>query len=309
MAITKIIPIRATIHKSIDYICNPSKTENCAYIHSENCFPQTAAVEFDFYLRQARAGGNTIGRHLIQSFSPEETTPEQAHEIGKRLADEILGGKYAYVMATHVDREHIHNHFVWCAVNVETHTKYCSNRRTYHDIQNASDRLCEENSLSVITEKSGRSGKDYFEYQTAKQGTSWKEKLRVAIDNAIASSSSFDEFLEQLQSIGYEFKKGKHISFLAPGQQRFTRSKSIGDDYTEERIKARISEAVTSRTQAIKQPPAQVKSEAPTLQPLQEKPSILAMIDLSKSKIKFFVRYRFVNRLLCKIQCDFAHLF
>lgn len=90
MAITKIIPIRTTIGKSIAYICNPNKTENCAFVYSENCFPKTASVEFSFYLRQAIAGGNTLGRHLIQSFSPEGTTAEQAHEIGKQLAENTL---------------------------------------------------------------------------------------------------------------------------------------------------------------------------------------------------------------------------
>jgi len=108
MAVTKIIPVRATIEKSIDYICNPAKTDEGFFIHSEHCVPQTAALEFQNLLRQARAGGNTIGRHLIQSFAPGEVDPATAHEIGIKLADEILKGRYAYVMATHVDRGHCH---------------------------------------------------------------------------------------------------------------------------------------------------------------------------------------------------------
>lgn len=166
MAVTKIIPIRFTIEKSIDYICNPKKTDDLLYLHSEHCVPQTAALTFQHHLRQARAGGNTIGRHLIQSFAPGEVSPETAHEIGKKLAAEILGGQYAYVMATHIDRGHIHNHFVWGAANVETHTRYRSNKRTYHEIRSASDRLCEEYSLSVIVPQ-GR-GKSYFKYQQEK---------------------------------------------------------------------------------------------------------------------------------------------
>jgi hypothetical protein len=106
MAVTKIKPIRTTIEKSIAYIINADKTESCLYVSSENCIPETAAIEFQFILDKARAGGNTIGRHLIQSFAPDEVTPEQAHEIGRRLANEILGGQYAYVMATHLDRDH-----------------------------------------------------------------------------------------------------------------------------------------------------------------------------------------------------------
>lgn len=239
MAVTKIIPIRSTINKSIDYICNPKKTEECKYIFSEHCFPQTAAIEFEIYLRKAPAG-NTIGRHLIQSFSPDETTPEQAHEIGKKLAAEILGGQYAYVMSTHIDRDHIHNHFVWCAVNLQTHKKYRSNKATYHYIQEVSDKLCSENSLSVITEKSGKRGKDYTEYQADKNNSSWKSQLRRAIDTAILSAKNYEAFLRFMQEAEYEIKYGKYISFRAKGQERFTRSKTIGDDYTEERIRERL---------------------------------------------------------------------
>ena len=241
MAVTKIKPIRSTINKSIDYVCNAKKTEECKYIYSERCFPQTAAAEFEIYLRNAQAG-NTIGRHLIQSFAPGETTPEQAHEIGRKLAAEILGGQYAYVMSTHVDRNHIHNHFVWCSVNLETNKKYRSNKATYHKIQEVSDRLCGEYNLSVITEKSGLRGKSYTEYQADKNNNSWKHQLRKTIDAAIRSANDFEAFLKFMREADYEIKYGKYISFCArnAGQERFTRGKTIGDDYTEERIRARI---------------------------------------------------------------------
>ena len=242
MAVTKIKPIRATIDKSIAYIINPDKTGHCLYVSSENCVPETAAIEFQFLLDKARAGGNTIGRHLIQSFSPGEVTPAQAHEIGKKLAAEILGGEYAYVLATHVDRDHIHNHFVWCAVNIETHKRYVSNKTSYHKIQKVSDRLCEEYSLSVVTERSGRRGKSYSEYQADKYGTSWKTLLRRTIDAAIRSSSSFDSFLAFMEAAGYEIRHGAYMSFRATGQERFTRAKTVGDNYTEERIRERIAE-------------------------------------------------------------------
>ena len=192
---------------------------------------------------KARAGGNTLGRHLMQSFSPEDNvTPEQAHEIGQKLAAEILGGQYAYVLATHVDRDHIHNHFVWCAVNIETHRRYVSNKASYHKIQDASDRLCGEYNLSVITEKSGRAGKSYSEYQADKYGTSWKTLLRRTLDAAVRSSSTFDSFLDFMQAAGYEVKQGKYMSFRATGQERFTRAKTVGDNYTEERIRERLAE-------------------------------------------------------------------
>ncbi len=240
MAATKIIPIRVTIEKSVDYICNLDKTSGGLYIYSEHCVPQTAALTFHHHLSQARAGGNTIGRHLIQSFAPGEVTPEMAHEIGKRLAEKILGGRYAFVMATHIDRGHIHNHFVWGAADVETHRRYHSNKRTYHDIRDASDQLCEEYSLSVI-EPQGV-GKSYIEYHAEREGTSWKAKLRATIDAAISESADYDDFLRRMESQGYEIKRGKHISFRAPDQQRFTRAKTLGGDYAEDALRRRISE-------------------------------------------------------------------
>lgn len=240
MAATKIIPIRVTIEKSVDYICNPAKTDGGLYIYSEHCVPQTAALTFHHHLSQARAGGNTIGRHLIQSFAPGEVTPETAHEIGKKLAGEILGGKYAFVMATHVDRGHIHNHFVWGAADVETHKKYHSNKRTYHDIRDASDRLCEEYILSVIVPRGV--GKSYTEYHAEREGTSWKAKLRAAIDTTLSESADYDDFLRRMETQGYEIKKGTHISFRAPDQQCFTRAKTLGADYAEDALRRRISE-------------------------------------------------------------------
>lgn len=246
MAITKILPIHTTINKSIDYICNPDKTENCAFVSYGNCFEKTAAVEFQFLLdradnQRAPKKGNTIGRHLIQSFKPNETTPEQAHEIGRKLADEILGGKYAYVLSTHIDRNHIHNHFVWCAVDIETFHRYRSNKGTYHRIQDISDRLCKENELSVIDEKSGINFKSQYEYDQFKKGTSYKEQLRQTIDKAINTASSFDIFLYLVGTCGFEIKTtGKYLSFLPRKSERFIRSKTLGTDYTEECIRERI---------------------------------------------------------------------
>lgn len=190
-------------------------------------FQRPQGVEFDFYLRQAQAGGNTLGRHLIQSFSPNETTPEQAHEIEKKLAKQHLKGEYAYVMTTHVDRNHIHNHFVWCAINLKTHNRYHSNKRSYHEIQDLSDSLCRENGFSVIEVKSGKRGKSRFEYDMAKQGGSYKEKLRIAIDNAVLKANSFEEFLQLLASQGYEIKQGKYLSFKHKDGEPVTKSKTM----------------------------------------------------------------------------------
>ncbi|MFI3255321.1 MAG: relaxase/mobilization nuclease domain-containing protein, partial [Eubacteriales bacterium] len=236
MAYTKIIPIRSTIGKSVDYICDPTKTDHCAYIYSEKCFPKTAEVEFEFLLRQAQEGGKVIGRHLIQSFAQDEVTPEQAHEIGKKLAEEIFKGEYAFVMATHVDKEHTHNHFIVCAVNTKTHKRYRSNKNSYREIRATSDRLCKEYGLSVI-EDSPNKGKGYFEYQEDKKGTSYKSKIKKDIDDAILNCNSYEDFLKYLTQKQYIIKKGKHVSFKHPEAQRFVRGKTLGELYDEENIR------------------------------------------------------------------------
>lgn len=109
MAITKNHPINATLKKAVDYICNPAKTDGTLLVYSYGCAPETADIEFEWTREKARKPGPHLARHLIQAFKPGETTPEQAHEIGKQLAEEVLGGKYEYVLTTHIDRGHIHN--------------------------------------------------------------------------------------------------------------------------------------------------------------------------------------------------------
>ena len=248
MAVTKILPIRTTIQKSVDYICNPDKTDGSLLIHAEHCFQQTAGLTFHHHLNQCRAGGNTIGRHLIQSFAPGEVDPATAHEIGKKLATEILGGEYAFVLATHVDRGHVHNHFVWGAANIVTRKRYRSNVGTYHAIRNISDRLCKENSLSIIVPDG--IGKSYAEHTAEQSGTSWKGKLKNVIDTTLSESADFEDFIKRMESQGYAVKRGKHISFQAPEQTRFTRAKSLGATYTEEAIKERITSKTAPTTTA-----------------------------------------------------------
>ena len=180
-----------------------------------------------------------IARHVIQSFDVGEVSPELAHEIGKQFADEILGGKYEYVLTTHIDKGHVHNHLIFNAVDFVDHHAYKSYKKVYYDMREASDRLCKENGLSVIPPSQGK-GMSYKEYTEAKRGTSWKQKLKQTIDRNIIMAKDYDEFLKLMQDAGYEIKPGKYISFRAEGQERFTRAKTIGENYTEERIKERI---------------------------------------------------------------------
>jgi hypothetical protein len=263
MAVTKIHPVKSTLAKALDYILDPAKTDGKMLVSSFACSYETADIEFEFTLSKALAKGSNLAHHLIQSFEPGETTPELAHEIGKRLADEVLGGRYEYVLTTHIDKGHIHNHIMFCAASFTDYRKYNSNKKSYATIRRASDRLCKEYGLTQViprresapgliefTDKAdGRrkvrpakgAGKTYAEYAADKTGGSYKSKLRIAIDTTISQSTDFEDFLRRMELQGYEIKRGKFVSFRAPGQERFTRAKTLGEDYTEEAIAKRIA--------------------------------------------------------------------
>ena len=241
MAVTKIKPVKSTLSKALDYIENPDKTDGKMLISSFGCSYETADIEFGYTLSQALDKGNNLAFHLIQSFAPGEVDYEKAHEIGKQLADAVTKGQHEYVVTTHIDKGHIHNHVIFCAVNFVAHHKYNSNKRSYYGIRNMSDKLCRENGLSVVVPGKGSKGKSYAEYQAEKTGTSWKGKLKIAVDALIPQVSSFEELLTRLQAAGYEIKPGKYVSCRAPGQERFTRLKTLGADYTEEAIRERIA--------------------------------------------------------------------
>ena len=241
MAVTKIKPVKSTLSKALDYIQNPDKTDGKMLISSFGCSYETADIEFGYTLSQALDKGSNLAFHLIQSFAPGEVDYEKAHEIGKQLADAVTKGQHEYVVTTHIDKGHIHNHVIFCAVNFVDHHKYNSNKRSYYGIRNMSDKLCRENGLSVVVPGKGSKGKSYAEYQAEKTGTSWKGKLKIAVDALIPQVSSFEELLTRLQAAGYEIKPGKYVSCRAPGQERFTRLKTLGADYTEEAIRERIA--------------------------------------------------------------------
>ena len=244
MAVTKIKAIRGTLSKAIAYILNPEKTDEKLLVSSYGCASETAAREFEWTRKLAEQKGmnpvRIIARHVIQSFEIGEVTPELAHEIGKQFADEILGGKYEYVLTTHIDKDHVHNHLIFNAVDFVNYHAYKSYKRIYYDMREVSDRLCKENGLSVIPPSQNK-GMGYKEYTEAKRGTSWKQKLKQTIDRLVITAKDYDDFLRLMQEAGYEIKTGKYISFRAEAQERFTRSKTIGENYTEERIKERIA--------------------------------------------------------------------
>ncbi len=259
MAITKIHPIKSTLNLAIDYITKSKKTYEKILVSSFKCHPSTAHIQFMKTREDNDTKGTVLARHLIQSFLPGEVDPIKAHEIGRELCKKILNEDYEFVLATHIDRGHIHNHIIFNNVNYKTGKCYQSNKKSYHKIRFQSDELCKENKLSVIDEyyeaykrKYKTAGKSWYEYDQNKKGNSWKSKLQFDIDRMINKSKSWEEFLENMKSIDYEIKFGKHIAFRHKDKPRFTRSKTIGEDYTEERLKERIVEREFIKTPAVK---------------------------------------------------------
>ena len=218
--------------------CNLDKLDGKLLVPSFGCV-ETGDIEFESTRRHSIDKGTHLGCHLIQAFEPGEVSAEDAHEIGMQLAKEILGGKYEFVLTTHIDKGHIHNHLIFNAVSFTDHKHYHSNKRSYHEIRRTSDRLCKEHGLSVIVLGLDK-GKSYIEHQAAQNGTNYKAKLKAAIDRLIPVSSSLEDLLIRLQREGYEIKRRKYISARAPDQERFTRLNTLGADYTEEAVAARI---------------------------------------------------------------------
>ena len=180
MAVTKIHPIKSSLRSALTYVLEGKKTSQGLLVSSFACSPETADIEFNFTLSHCMHKGNNLAFHLIQSFKPGETDPETAHKIGIELANRFLKNQYEYVLSTHVDKDHIHNHLIFCAANFLDHRKFVSNRRSYYQIRKLSDRLCQDFGLSVVipSEEKGKAYKEYLSHQT---GTSWKTDLRRAI--------------------------------------------------------------------------------------------------------------------------------
>lgn len=242
MAITEIHPITATVHKAIAYICNPEKTDDKLLVSSYGCAPETAHFDFAFTRQNAAVQSPNLAYHLIQAFAPGEVTPEQAHRIGQELADSLLKGKHSYVVTTHIDKGHVHNHIIFSAVDNEKYQHYNDCKRTYYQIRRLNDNLCQEHGLSVIEEPSGVRGMSWWEWNMTQDGGGQKAQLKKDINKCIQITDSFDGFLEFMKAKGYQVKMGKYISFGLPGSDRFIRGKvnTLGKNYTKEKIQERI---------------------------------------------------------------------
>ena len=260
MSITRIHAIKATVKRSIDYICNPAKTDGETLITAFGTTVEYAPAMFANALKKTDPSDPNLAYHLIQSFAPGEVGAKEAHEIGKELAERLLGGRYSYIVSTHTDKNHCHNHIIFCAADNITHKKYHDCKRSYWNIRHINDELCEEHNLSVIKENK-HIGKSYKEWMADKAGTSWKSKLKSDINETIKQAHTYDEFLDLMKSKGYEIKDAeisheahKYISFRAPGQERWIRgrAKSLGEDFTKERIRERIEEKARIRAERMK---------------------------------------------------------
>ena len=259
MAYTKIHAVKATINKAIAYICNPDKTDQKILIDSFGTGPETAAFDFKSTLSKTSSSDPNLAYHLIQSFAPGEVSYDEAHRIGIELADRLLENKYSYVIATHIDHDHIHNHIVFCAADNVDHKKYHDCKKSYYHIRQLSDELCSEHNLSII--KLGpKRGMKYNEWSANKNGTSWKTQLRNDIDECIKISKNYDNFLELIAAKGYEIKgsetgKGsaKYIALRPLEGKQFVRGseRSLGPGYTKEQMQIRIEENIKASHQKV----------------------------------------------------------
>lgn len=259
MAITKIHAITATVSDAVDYICDPNKTDESILITAYATAPGSAAYDFSFALSHTSASDPNKAYHLIQSFKPGEVSPDEAHKIGIELADRHLRGRHAYIVSTHIDKNHVHNHIIFCAADHIDYRKYHSCRSSYWDIRHISDELCASHGLSVI-ETDQNISKKYNEWAADKSGSSWKSQLKTDIDDAVRHSHTYQDFISIIQAKGYEVKdqgfdenSHKYIAFRAPGQERWIRGRdrSLGANYTKEKIRYRIEEKPHIRTQRM----------------------------------------------------------
>lgn len=256
MAISKIRPLHGrngesilrTLHKRLNYGMNPKKTDQGRLISGYQCDPPNAYKEFyatkqlydNLIGRRQEHRKNVIAYLLVQSYKVGEITPEDANRLAYETALEFTKGDHAFIVCTHVDKKNIHTHVYFNSTALDASRKFKNPYNSYRKLRSINDRMCKEHGYFVI-ENPKEKGKSYKEWSADKAGTSWKSKLRETIDAVLPSAKDFDDFLDRMRQAGYEIKRGKYISFRAPGQERFTRAKRLGADYTEEAISARLN--------------------------------------------------------------------
>ncbi len=253
MATTRLMPLHTgkgrntgkAIRDIIGYVANPSKTEQGQLVTGYACDPETADGEFllmkrEYLERTGRVRGkdDVIAYHLRQSFVPGEITPEEANRIGRELAERFTHGQHAFIVATHTDKHHIHNHIIFHSVNLDCDRKFRNFWGSTKAIQRLSDTLCVENGLSIV-ENPKRHGKSYNKWLGDQAKPSQREALRCAIDEALSQKpADLDSLFALLRDAGWEIKRGKRISLRGLGQTRFKRLDSLGENYTKDALRA-----------------------------------------------------------------------
>jgi len=270
MATTAIWDVKDRLDRVINYAANPNKTENLDFSSSDyqglqnvleyaqedgkteqqfyvtglNCDPATACEQMTRTKLQFQKTDGILAFHAYQAFAPGEATPESAHAIGVKLAKELWGDRFEVVVSTHLDKNHLHNHFVLNSVSFRDGKRYYDNNATYAFMRKVSDRLCREHSLSVIENPKRGKSKQYAEWKAEQEGKpTWRGLIREDVDKAIVAAMTFTQFIAVLRKEGYEVKTGvKYMAVRPPGKERFVRLKTLGDNYNEEAIKQRIME-------------------------------------------------------------------
>lgn len=238
MAITKIHAIKSTLSNAILYIENPSKTDGQLLVSGYNVEPQTAALDFEITAMMAHKmrhisckKTSNLAYHLIQSFSPtEKITPREAHDLGRKLALEFTEGKYEFVIATHIDKGHIHNHIIINAVSFYDYKKLRTVPfRTAQQIRSISDRLCMEAQLSIIKDPQ-QLGQLYPTYVQKKCTTSNRTEVRKKLNFCLERATNYAQFLQMAQELGISVcQRGKHMTYLPEGAGRAIRDTSLAD--------------------------------------------------------------------------------
>ncbi len=256
MATTTIIPMHMNKGRSLlqslsartDYVMNPDKTNERELVSSYQC--EAATVDTEFLIakqeyqritgREPTHGKDVIAYQIRQAFYPGEITPEEANALGYKLAMEFTKGQHQFIVATHIDKAHVHNHIVFNSTTIDCTHKFNNYKGSADVVRDISDQLCLERGYSIIEEPS-KKGKKYAEWNAEKNGTSWKQKLKNNVQEQIQECNDFEQFLHRMELLGYEIKRGKHIAFRAPEQKRFTRLKTLGKEFAEEEIILKIS--------------------------------------------------------------------
>lgn len=274
MAYTKIHAVKATLNKAVNYIINPAKTDEKLLVSAFGTSATTAVYDFKATLSKTSSSDPNLAYHLIQSFAPGEVSYDEAHKLGTELADRLLENKYSYVIATHIDHDHIHNHILFCAADNIEHKKYHDCKKSYYHIRELSDELCSEHNLSIINPGPKR-GMKYNEWMAEKNGTSWKAQLKNDIDECIQIAKNYDNFIELIKAKGYEIKgaefgegAAKYIAFRPLEGKQFIRGsdRALGPGYTKENIKDRINESIKSRQTKIPFPKKTLPANEPVIE-------------------------------------------